>query len=655
MIATATDQSHPSTRIVPDVLIPKWQETIDLMARVYDVTTGVITRVHPEQLEIFLSSQTEGNPIPQGMREDLNMNLYCETVMSTRQQLHIPNALADPKWANNPEVEMGMIMYLGVPLFWPDGQIFGTICVLDTKPRHLSGTYQELLWKFKEIVEGDLRLMDELQRREQVEIELRQAKDAADRANQAKSAFLASMSHELRTPLNTILGFTRLVQRSQPLTPEQREYLRIVQRSGEHLLSLINNVLDLARIEAGRITLNATPVDLYQLLDDLEDMFHLRAADKRLQLVCAHASDVPRYIHIDGVKLRQVLINLLNNAIKFTTTGSVTLHVSRVEPPDTVDSASSNTQTTLHVAVADTGVGIAPEELPLVFEAFHQTASGRQAHEGTGLGLPISRRFVALMGGDLQLRSQVGQGTTVMFDIPVTVLSSDNQTHTTSRYVVGLTPGQPTYRILVVDDRWTNRHLLVQLLVPLGFEVREASNGQEALDIWQHWQPHLIWMDMRMPVMDGYEATRRIKSTTSGQATAVIALTASTLEEERAIILSAGCDDFVRKPFSEVDIFEIMRKHIGVDYIYADSPTMPPPLPPAVTLTAEDLTVLPPSLLASLEQAVITTAPDRINDLILQIQPEHAALAHTLTYMVDEFEYAELLARIKEARAYHAV
>ena len=209
----------------------------------------------------------------------------------------------------------------------------------------------------------------------------------------------------------------------------------------------------------------------------------------------------------------------------------------------------------LFFEVEDTGAGIASEELDNLFEAFVQTKTGREAQEGTGLGLPISCKFVQLMGGEMTVESEVGRGTTFKFDINVDVVEAkDIETKQPTRHIIALEPNQPRYRILIVDDREDNRQLLIKLLNPFGFELREASNGQEAVAIWDNWEPHLIWMDMRMPVMDGYEATKQIKSTTKGQATAVIALTASTLEEERVVVRSAGCDDFLRKPFRETDI-----------------------------------------------------------------------------------------------------
>src|ERR671933_332213 len=426
--------------------------------------------------------------------------------------------------------------------------------------------------------------------------ELAIAKQKAEVANEAKSTCLANMSHELRTPLNAILGFTQLTIKNPSLSPDSRENLGIITRSGEHLLTLINQVLDLSKIEAGRTTLNEKNFDLYRLLDDLEDMFQLKADDKHLELLIDRTPDVPRYVRTDEGKLLQVLINLLNNALKFTTEGGVsvrvdrTLNVERLLAQGDVANVegsedSSNLQlanlqpstqtnlqsSTLTFEVEDTGPGIAPDELDSLFEAFVQTTTGTEAQEGTGLGLPISRKFVQLMGGEIMVSSEVAHGTLFKFDITVSVVdATDLESKQPTRRVIALEPNQPRYRILIVDDKPLNRQLLVKLLNPFGFELREASNGKQAVEIWDEWEPHLIWMDMRMPVMDGYEATKQIKSTTKGQATAVIALTASVLEEERAVVLSTGCDDFLRKPFREEEIFAAMHKHIGVRYLYEE-------------------------------------------------------------------------------------
>ena len=459
-------------------------------------------------------------------------------------------------------------------------------------------------------------------------------KERADLANQAKSAFIANMSHELRSPLNAILGFTQVMTRSQTLPSEHQESVGIINRSGEHLLTLINNVLDLSKIEAGRITLNEKNFDLHRLLDDIHDMFQLKAADKGLQLLLETGPSVPRYIHTDEVKLRQILINLINNALKFTEQGGICIRSQCLEPSKIV------------FEVEDTGPGIAPEDLDKLFEAFSQTESGKKAQEGTGLGLSISRKFVQLMGGEMKVSSQVGRGTIFSFSINVNEVEAGEieSQQVNKRRIIALEPNQPRYRILIVDDKPVNRQLLVRLLSPFGFELLEASNGREAVDNWEQWQPHLIWMDMRMPVMDGFEATQTIKTTTAGQATAIVAVTASVLEEERAVVVSAGCDDFLRKPFREEDIFNLMEKHLGLRYVYEDlTPTDVETGQEADALTSENFRALSPQLLVKLRGAVISGSKRQQAAAIEAIGAENTALAEAIQESLYNFEYDKIL------------
>lgn len=276
--------------------------------------------------------------------------------------------------------------------------------------------------------------VQDITERKLAEEALQQAKLAAEAANQAKSAFLANMSHELRTPLNAILGFSQLLNRSSSLPPEHKKNITTIIRSGEHLLTLINQILDLSKIEAGRTTLNETSFDLYNFLEDVKDMFQLKANNKSLQLLFEYSSDVPQYVRTDEVKLRQILINLLSNAMKFTASGSVSLRVSRGINHGQENTNSQfpipNLQSPLHFEVEDTGSGIAPDELESIFEAFVQTKTGQQFQEGTGLGLTISRKFVQLMGGEISITSQVGKGTVISFDIQAsTVEATDNALH----------------------------------------------------------------------------------------------------------------------------------------------------------------------------------------------------------------------------------
>jgi signal transduction histidine kinase/DNA-binding response OmpR family regulator len=481
--------------------------------------------------------------------------------------------------------------------------------------------------------------------------ELERAKVAAEAASQAKSTFLANMSHEFRTPLNAILGFTQIMGRDKRLPADQQENVQIIHRSSEHLLGLINDVLDMSKIEAGRATLNRRAFDLHRLLEGLEEMFALRAESKGIALSLELDQGVPRYVRGDEGKLRQVLMNLLGNAVKFTQQGDVLLRVRAAPAPDGQGAR-------VRFAVRDTGPGVPPEEIERLFMPFVQTSSGQLSQEGTGLGLAISRQFVRLMGGEIRVSSEAGKGSTFEFELPVeTAGIADLEAPPLSRRVAGLAPGQPGYRMLVVDDQEVNRRLLCKLLEPVGFAVRQAANGREAVDIWQAWEPHLIWMDMRMPVMDGYEATRQIKATTRGMATIIIALTASALEEDRAVILSEGCDDYIRKPFREDELFAAAARHLGVRYVYEATETevdeaaaagVDQEQPPRATGEGADhlaaqLQAAGPAWAQELERATILGDLEAIHRLASAVAGQDPELATTIVKLADRYEHEQIL------------
>ncbi len=500
--------------------------------------------------------------------------------------------------------------------------------------------------KSRELEAATAQLQTEIAERKQTEIVLQQAKEAAEVANRAKSEFLSKMSHEFRTPLNAILGFTQVLTRDESINFEQQEHLEIINRSGEHLLSLINDVLEMSKIESGRVSFNETSFDLYRLLDSLGEMLQLNAESKGLQLIFECASDVPQYVQTDQGKLRQILINLLGNALKFTREGSVKLRTSLLKESRQV----CNETMRIQLEVEDTGFGIAQEEMNTLFEAFVQTQSGLKSQEGTGLGLPISQQFVQLMGGEITVNSILHQGTVFKVKIPIKLAdAADIETQKPTKKVVAIEPGQPLYRILIVEDRWENRLLLTKLLTPLGFEVREAENGLEGVALWKSWEPHLIWMDMRMPVMDGYEATKLIKSQLKGQATVIIALTASALEEERAIVLSAGCDDFMRKPFQASILFEKLAQHLGVRYIYEPIADNYPQLKSnQEELTRDSLAVMSEQWVEQLYQAALSAHAKLIFELVKQIPKQNQALVSAVTDLVNNFRFDQIIDLIQK-------
>lgn len=487
--------------------------------------------------------------------------------------------------------------------------------------------------------------------RKQIQIALQSAKQAAEIANQTKSQFIARMSHELRTPLNAILGFTQILKQESLLSGEHQEYLHIINRSGEHLLDLINDILSLSKIEAGKISLEETCFDLHRLVYEVQDMLRLKADRKGLRLSTHFDPKVPSWAIADQGKLRQILMNLLSNSVKFTDRGIVSI---RVFPAPNRDQRP--TQEYIW-EIQDTGEGIDPEELPLLFEPFIQTRSGVKSGQGTGLGLTICKQLVQLMGGEIKVSSQVDVGTLVTMQLPLReVHPEDIPEKTVEKQPIALAPHQPIYRILVVDDRWENRRLLLKQLQPLGFEVWEADNGETALTLWENCAPHLIWMDLQMPVMDGYQATRLIRmqeEKTGRAAIPILALTASALEEDQVLIEAAGCNELVHKPVTQAVLLAKMSDYLGVEYIYEtpeNQEIVPhPSYETERTLSREQLMEMPIDWVNELYQAALEADEDFIQNLLLEIPNHQSDLREAIADLVDRYRLDLILETTLEA------
>ena len=473
--------------------------------------------------------------------------------------------------------------------------------------------------------------------------QLQQAKADAETANRSKSTFLSTMSHEIRTPMNAILGYAQLMLRDPDLGTDAKTNLEIIGRSGEHLLTLINDVLDMSKIEAGRTELNPVTFNLPKLLEDLAAMFRLRAQSKALRFEMVTDGESLDYVKGDEGKIRQALINLLGNAIKFTERGHITLYV-------TLDQRSAG-QLWLLARVEDTGSGLTDEEQRRLFEPFSQAKGGLNTQEGTGLGLAISRKYAQLMGGDVTLTSSPGQGSVFRFEIPIEPGNSDVAVRRSApRRVISISAGTNVPRILVVDDQLENRDWLMKLLTVIGFSVRGAENGAEAIRNWEEWNPRMVLMDVHMPVMDGLEATRRMKADPRGKETVIVTLTASALDDDRRAISVSGADDFLAKPCREDQLLEKIRTLLNITYDYEDlSEADRLPLAGLAGPDVDRLGRLPPELIEELHNATLSGNKRLLDRLILKVgEAEDKESAQALQQLADKYEY-DTLTRLLEA------
>jgi PAS domain S-box-containing protein len=454
-------------------------------------------------------------------------------------------------------------------------------------------------------------------------IELNLAKGAAEAANRAKSIFLANMSHELRTPLNAILGFAQLMANDVRIPEDVRRNVATINRSGGHLLSLINDVLAISRIEAGRTQIDRDAFDLAATLTTVEEMISVRADAKGLVFVVERPANLPFYVIGDAHHLRQVLINLLGNAVKFTEHGQITLSIT-VEKEERI-----------RFEVKDTGPGIAKEEQGRLFAPFYQAALGIAKAEGSGLGLAIAQEFVRLMGGDISVKSEPGEGSVFSFNIPLPAANAVPYAGGGPR-IVGIAEGKAAPRILVAEDHPDNQQVVEQLLRHIGCQVQIAANGQLAVDLFQTWQPQLVLMDMRMPVMDGYQATRAIRRLPGGDTIPIVALTASAFEEDRAQILAAGCNEMVRKPIEQGALFEVVGRMLELCFEYAQAE---PDEPRAAATAAANLSDLPVDVRKELREVAAMLDREATLAIVERLQSAYRTEAETIAKLVSDYRF----------------
>jgi PAS domain S-box-containing protein len=472
--------------------------------------------------------------------------------------------------------------------------------------------------------------------------ELRAAMEAASTANRAKSTFLANMSHEIRTPMGAILGFSELMQRERDLSTKNRERVKSIIAGADHLLELINNVLEMSKVEAGRMELNPATFDLHAAIGNAESMVRNRIEAKGLTFDTEGVEQLPRYVRTDASKLRQVLINLLANAAKFTLSGGVVLRCRATESGDTID---------LRFEVADTGVGIAPEEVGRVFEAFEQTASGVRSASGTGLGVPISRDLARLMGGDLTLHSEVGVGTTFELHVRAEpgVREDLVEDVTDEGQVVALEPGQRVPKIRLVDDTAHNRAVLRDLLGSVGIEVEEASGGVEAVQRFPEIMPDLVFMDFKMSDLNGVETTRQIRATKEGERVPIVLVSASAFMEERSALLASGADGFISRPYKEHAIWDALKKQLGLRFVHERSEQVE--RPKALDVSPSSLALLGVDTLSALRESIGRGDVDDALRALGSVQEVHPDVARSVRQLLEQYELQWLSAAVDGALA----
>ena len=512
---------------------------------------------------------------------------------------------------------------------------------MEYRMRNAAGEYQWILdlgtptYKSTGEFTGYIGHCFDINHRKMIEAGLLTAKQEAETANRAKSLFLANMSHEIRTPLNAIIGFSQLMSRDNQLSETQKEYNVSIIRSGDHLLALISDILELSKVEAGRAVLNPSNVDLRTFFKDIQLIFNERAKSRGLHFILETDSDLPHNVIIDESKLRQILINLIGNAVKFTNEGGISVRARVVK--------ESKIKSHLFVEIQDSGPGIPKEEISNLFQHFVQTSLGIKQGSGTGLGLALSRELAILMGGDISVSSKVGEGSIFTIQVEIKLGITEEIAKGNLNKVLYIVENQMKYRILIVDDKEENLRVAVDLLSIVGFETNEATNGEEAILKFKEWKPDLILMDMRMPVMDGYEAIRRIRTTREGKKTPIVAITASTFEGDRERIEILNLQGYIRKPFRENELFQCIGKVLNIKYIYEDETSLPLAGDQVVKAQAKANTAaLPERMIMEMKNALAIADISQIKKLINSLGEEHQDISRLLLFHTKNYDYDSL-------------
>lgn len=485
------------------------------------------------------------------------------------------------------------------------------------------------------------RLAKEVRQRKLAVEDARQAKNAAEEANQAKSRFLANMSHEIRNPMNSIIGFSRLLAQEKDVSLDMHEKINIIARSSEHLLGMVDEILSIEKIESGQFELQKGVFNIKDLISDMCRMMLPKALSKGLDFKWHFAENLVSDLRGNAVKFRQVMINLLGNAIKFTECGKIRFRVESAPLPERYDHVM------LTITVEDTGVGIKKEYLDRIFDRFEQ--EDPSSVSGTGLGLAISKVLVRKMGGRISVESVPGKGSVFTVKIPMEKADTVLEKDLSEKKITGLVPGPSTWRILVVDDHKENRKLLTELINKAGFDIKEAENGKTAVEIFRNWRPHLIWMDMRMPVMDGYTAASKIRELPGGGEVKIVAITAIAYDEQRINTLTAGCDAMLSKPFRDQDVYRIMADLLGIDYAQ-EGISVDRVEPMKDELTSDMLSRLPEKQKALLKSAALELDRDVMFEVVNQIWENEPQIASGIKRLLDNFEMSGLQRLFKEMK-----